>query len=93
MNIDKNFISFQSWFVYLSQYELDDRGSIPGRGNDGIFSFRKPFQTDYGAHPASFPMGTGCSDAESKAARSWTWGYECMELYVQSSNTTSWRGD
>jgi hypothetical protein len=33
-------------------------GSIPGRCNDGIFFFRHHVQTDAGAHPASYPMGT-----------------------------------
>jgi hypothetical protein len=35
----------------VSDYDLDDRGSIPGRGKGCI-------QIGYGAHPASYPMGT-----------------------------------
>jgi len=40
-------------------YVLDDRGSIPGRGNNGIFSPRHRVQTRSGVHPASYPMSTG----------------------------------
>jgi hypothetical protein len=37
---------------------LADRGSIPGRGSEGSFSFRHRVQNGSGAHPASYPMGT-----------------------------------
>jgi len=40
---------------------LDIQGSVPGRGSDGIFSHRHCIQTGPGAHPASYPMGTGGS--------------------------------
>jgi hypothetical protein len=39
----------------VSDYRLDDRGSIPDRG----FSSSPRVQTGSGAHPASYPMGTG----------------------------------
>jgi hypothetical protein len=39
----------------VSDYGLDDRGSIPHRGRGFFF---QP-QTGYGAHPASYPVGTG----------------------------------
>jgi hypothetical protein len=42
----------------VSDYGLDDRGSIPGRGR-GFFSSSLCVQTSSGAHPASYPMGTG----------------------------------
>jgi len=35
---------------------LYDRGSIPGRDNDEIFSLRHRVQTGSGAHPVSSPM-------------------------------------
>jgi hypothetical protein len=41
----------------VSDYRLDDRGSIPDRG--GEFSFSPCVQTGSGAYPASYPMGTG----------------------------------
>jgi hypothetical protein len=44
---------------------MDDRGSIPGRCNDGILSARQRLQTGSEAHPVSCPMGTGgyiCGD-------------------------------
>jgi hypothetical protein len=45
---------------------LDDRGSIPGRGSDGIFSLRHHVQTDSEAHPAPYPMDTGDSYPRNK---------------------------
>jgi hypothetical protein len=42
----------------MSDYGLDDRGSIPGRGK-GYFSSSLCVQTGSGAHPASSTMGTG----------------------------------
>jgi hypothetical protein len=49
-------------------YRLDDRGSrvrFPeGAGN---FSLHHRFQNDSGAHPASYPMGTGISFRGGKA--------------------------
>jgi hypothetical protein len=41
----------------VSDYRLDDRGSIPGRGKG--FSSSLFVQTSSEAHPASYPMGTG----------------------------------
>jgi hypothetical protein len=42
------------------------RGSILGRGQE---IFLLSVQTDYGAHPTSYPMGTGGSFFGSKRAR------------------------
>jgi hypothetical protein len=42
---------------FVSDYGLDDRGSISDRGR--IFSSSLCVQTGSGAHPASYPMGTG----------------------------------
>jgi hypothetical protein len=44
----------------------DDSGSIPGGGEE--FFFRHHVQTGSGAHPASYPMGTGGSFPGDKAA-------------------------
>jgi hypothetical protein len=41
----------------VSDYGLDDRGSIPDRGR--YFSSSLCVQTGSGAHSASCPMGTG----------------------------------
>jgi hypothetical protein len=41
----------------VSDYGLDDRGSIPDRAE--AFSFIPCVQTGSGAHPASYPVGTG----------------------------------
>jgi hypothetical protein len=41
----------------VTDYGLDDRGSIPDR--DRRFFSSLSFQTGSGAHPASYPMGTG----------------------------------
>jgi hypothetical protein len=40
----------------VSDYRLDDRGSIPGKGKD--FPSIRCVQTGSGAHPASCTMGT-----------------------------------
>jgi hypothetical protein len=41
----------------VSDYGLDDRGSIPGGAED--FCSSPCVQTGSGAHPASYPIGTG----------------------------------
>jgi hypothetical protein len=50
-------------------YRLDDRGyrvRFPARA--GNFSLHRSVQNGSGAHPASYPIGTGASFAGSKAA-------------------------
>jgi hypothetical protein len=46
--------------IIMTDYGLDDRGSIPDRGSLCV-------QTGSGAHPASCPMRTGGSDPGGKA--------------------------
>jgi hypothetical protein len=49
---------------------LDDRGSIPGRDNDGtFFSLHYHVQTISGTQPDSCPMVTGLFFPMGKAAR------------------------
>jgi hypothetical protein len=50
----------------VSDYGLDDRGSIPGGGR-GDFSSNLCVQTGSGAHPASCPMGIGVLSPGVKA--------------------------
>jgi hypothetical protein len=50
----------------ILRYELDDRGSIPGRGWE--FSLHHRVHTGFGAHPTSYQMGTGYSFSGGKAA-------------------------
>jgi hypothetical protein len=38
---------------------LDDRGTIPDRGNGWIFPLCHRVQTGSGVHPASYPIGIG----------------------------------
>jgi hypothetical protein len=82
-------------------YGLDDRGSMvrfsAGAGN---FSTHHRVQNGSGVHRASYPMGAsgpfpggkrlgreaGHSPPSSAEVK------ECMELYVHSLNTPSWRG-
>jgi hypothetical protein len=47
-----------------TDYGLDDRGSIPCGDCDSSLYHR--VQTCFGAHQASYPMGTGCSSLEVK---------------------------
>jgi len=51
-------------------YGLDDRLSIPGRGRD--FSHLHRVQTDSGAHPASYPMGSGGRFPGGRTAGAWS---------------------
>jgi hypothetical protein len=82
-------------------YGLDDRGSgfrfLAGAGN---FSLHHRVKNDSGTHPASYPMGTRGSfpgvkrpgrEAEHSLSSS-AKVKECVELYVHSPNTPSWRG-
>jgi hypothetical protein len=62
----------------------------------GNFS-RHRVQTGSGAHPASYPMGTRGSLPGGKAAADHSPPCsvevkDCMELYLHSPNTSSWRG-
>jgi hypothetical protein len=52
--------------VYWLCYRLDDRGSIPGSGNEGNFS---PSRSPRLWSPASYPMGTGEFSPEIKRLR------------------------
>jgi hypothetical protein len=45
---------------------LDDRGSIPGSGNDGIFFSSPPRPDRLFSQPASYPMGTASSFSGEK---------------------------
>jgi hypothetical protein len=56
--------SWGSLISIVSDYRLDDWGSIPGRGKD----FPLPcVQTSSEAHPTSYPMGTGSPFPGGKA--------------------------
>jgi hypothetical protein len=55
-------------------YGLDDRGStvrFPAEAEN--FSLHHRVQNGSGAHPASYPMGTGGSLPGGKAAGAWSW--------------------
>jgi len=54
-------------------------GSSPGRGWEFFLHHR--VQSGYGAHPASYPMSTGCCFPK-----------ECVEIFLQSPSMPSWRG-
>jgi len=57
-------------------------------------------QTVSGVHSASYTVGTGGSFPGGKTAGAWSWqltsvrcrGKECVELYLHSPSTPSWRG-
>jgi hypothetical protein len=49
----------------VSDYGLDDRGSIPDRSRGFFFWPLRPDRS--GAHPASYPIGTGGSFPRGKA--------------------------
>jgi hypothetical protein len=57
-----------------TSYGMDDRMigfRFPARA--GNFSLRHHVQTSYGAHPASYPMGTGSPFRGGKVAVAWNW--------------------
>jgi hypothetical protein len=55
-------------------YRLDDRGSrIRFPAGAGNFSLHHRVQNGSGAHPASYPVGTGGSFPGGKAAEAWSW--------------------
>jgi hypothetical protein len=49
-------------------YEMDGRGSIPGKTRD--FTLLYSVQTGSGAHQASYPMGTGVKRSKREADHS-----------------------
>jgi hypothetical protein len=58
----------------VTGYGLDDQMigiRFPARA--GSFSLRHRIQTGSGAHPASYPVGTGGSFPGDKAAGAWSW--------------------
>jgi hypothetical protein len=51
-------------------YRMDDRGSwVRFPAGNGNFSLHHRVQNGSGAHPASYPMGTGGSFPKGKVAR------------------------
>jgi len=76
------------------------RPGFDSRQSQVLSTFRHCTMTDSGAHPASYPMGTRGSFPGIKAPRTWSWlltsilcrGQECVELYLHSPSTSSWRG-
>jgi hypothetical protein len=90
---------FVKYFIYReSGCGLDDRGSrVRFPAGAGNFSLHR-VQNGSGAHPASYPMGTGSSfpgvkrpgrEADHSPSSS-TEVKEWVELYLHSSNTPSW---
>jgi hypothetical protein len=80
---------------------LDDRGSrVRFPAGAGNFSLHHRVQNGSEAPTASYPMGTGGFFPGGKAAGAWSWpltstkwrGHECVDQYLHSSNTPSWRG-
>jgi hypothetical protein len=68
-NIISTFKSRDSSVDKATGYGLDDRGfrvRFPAKA--GKFSLHHRVQNDAGAHPASYPMGTGGSFPVGKAA-------------------------
>jgi hypothetical protein len=82
-------------------YGLDNRMvGIRFPAGAANFSLRQRVHTGYGAHPASYPMGTkGSSLGVKRPGREPDHSLppsaevkECVKLYPHSTNTSSWRG-
>jgi hypothetical protein len=87
--------------VGIISYALDDRGStVRFPAGPGNFSLHHHGQNGSRSHPVSYPMGTRCCFPGVKAAGAWNWpltsiqcrSQECVEIYLHSPNTSSWRG-
>jgi hypothetical protein len=82
-------------------YGLDDRDSmVRFPAGDGNFSLHHRIQNGSGAHPVSYPTGIRDSfpgvkrpgrEADHSPPRN-AEIKECVELYLHSPNTPSWRG-
>jgi hypothetical protein len=70
-------VEYETWYLCYEEnrissvgiatsYGLDGRSSIPGKGD---FSLLNSVQTGSGAHPTSYPVGTGGSFPRDKGAR------------------------
>jgi len=73
------------------------RGSNPGTGEEGGARFSAPVQTDCGAHPAPYAMGTGSSPEVKWPGRgvdhppsSNTEVKDRVEPYLYSTSGPSW---
>jgi hypothetical protein len=61
-------------YFILMGYGLEDRGSrVRFPAGAGNFSLHHRVRNGSGAHPASYPMGTGSSFPVGKAAGAWSW--------------------
>jgi hypothetical protein len=93
-------VSWDSSVSRASGYGLDDRMiGVRFPAGTGNFSLRHRVQTGSGAHPASYPMGTGPLSfgvkrrgQEADHSPPYTTKVkEFVELYLHSPNTFSWR--
>jgi hypothetical protein len=83
-------------------YGLEDRiiGVRISGGGAGTFSLRHRVQTSSGAHPVSYPVGISALSLGVKRPRREAdhslspsaEAKECVELYLHSPSTPSWRG-
>jgi hypothetical protein len=80
-------------------YGLGDRGFESWQGL-GIFLFTTVSRTALGPTQPPVQLGSDALSLGSKAAGMWSWplisisagGQECVEIYLHSHNTSSWRG-
>jgi hypothetical protein len=89
--------------LFSNESRASSVGIATGYGLDcrwGLGTFRHSVQTGSGAHPTSYPMGTGAislgikrpgreadhSPPSSAEVKEW------VDLYLHSPNTSSWRG-
>jgi hypothetical protein len=65
-------------------YGLDDGGVRDRVPVESRISVLHVVQTGSGAHPASYPMGTGCAFAGGKAVGVWSWPTTDLQLMPRS---------
>jgi hypothetical protein len=85
--------TIMGWFYFMWEHSV--RQLATGRTTEGLevesrwgrdFPLLHVIQTGSGAHPASYPMGSGRSFPGDNAAGEWIWpltSNECRSLYIQ----------
>jgi len=68
---------------------VDDRGSVPGRDNDGVSSLRHCVQTGTRVHPGSYQRGPGVNrpsretdDSPPSSVEVNVWSYASTSQYI-----------
>jgi hypothetical protein len=94
------FFPFRSWdssVGIVTGDRVNGQGSIFRRGEK--FCLLHSILTSFGAHPTSYPVGTGGSFPGGEATRAWSWPHTSINCwyqewwsYTSTPHTSSWCG-